>query len=724
MRMIDTDPTVYDSPLYMVLDLEFDGHPRDPDGKVVLGVSATFGSTTGTQCLEPSMGEAQEGVYALWEGGSVLPYRPPSENATQSDLDPFSGHPQGTPSGGMRELVAEVEKVCNAGGFLVAHNAVAELGWLAKHGLDLREVVVYDTMLGEWVLQAGMPAHQGQLSLEGTAARRSVGVKSEWTTILFNGVRASEIPYTALLERCTNDVLLTAKSFKLQLQELKSKSSCSYGSYDSSYVKLKDQKLEAKELSTIKNTIESSSIESFIEQEACQQGSIAAKQLHHSLVAVQFCRSMMTPMLCDMQREPLLLDKALVDFEYQKATARREEILRTMYILTGGININSRPQLATYVYGTLGFTCTEKTPSGAPSVKEEVLEALVAKTKEQREFKELMSEYIALNTMISKNLELFYGLCDEQESKMWVEIRQGTTATHRLSSIGVPFKHSLWKQPKKAQGQNIPRTLKHLFRAPEGYKIGEVDGSALEFRVAASMSGDQVALQEIVDLYDIHSGTAAVYKCSRQDAKPRSFKPMYGGTGGSPLDKKYSKFFREKYHVINGMQEAWVTEAMLTKQVRSPLGLIYNFPDISVDGRGYCNRKRDVYNYPIQGAATAEIIPIAMLLMWYNQPQGVRMVLQVHDSIVSYVKPEAEQEWLRMSTWALTSGCRDFLKRVYKYDLGTVELGIGAKLGTHWGTGEEVTYQTTHEGVVYQVVKGQDGRKTKVVVTGGSNERQ
>lgn len=308
----------------------------------------------------------------------------------------------------------------------------------------------------------------------------------------------------------------------------------------------------------------------------------------------------MTPMLVDMQREHLLLDKELVDSEYQKATARREEILRALYTMTGGININSRPQLANYVYGTLGFTCTAKTESGAPSVKEEVLEELVARTPEQREFKKLISEYISLNTLISKNLELFYGLCDENDSKFTVEIRMGTTATHRLSSVGVPFKHSLWKKPKTAQGQNIPRSLKHLFKAPAGYDIGEVDGSALEFRVAASMANDPVALKEIEDLYDIHSGTAAVYKCSRQDAKSRSFKPLYGGTGGSPLDKKYSKFFREKYSVINDMQERWVSEALLTKTVRSPLGLIYNFPDITMDSRGYCNRKRDIYNYPIK----------------------------------------------------------------------------------------------------------------------------
>lgn len=163
------------------------------------------------------------------------------------------------------------------------------------------------------------------------------------------------------------------------------------------------------------------------------------------------------------------------------------------------------------------------------------------------------------------------------------------------------------------------------------------------------------------------------------------------------------------------MQERWVGEALLHKKVRSPFGIIYNYPTAKVEGHGYVNVKRDVYNYCIQGGATAELIPIAMALMWHNQPDGVRMALQVHDSVVSYVKPEAKQAWLDLSVWALTDGCREFLKRVYRYDLGDVELGVGAKIGTHWGTGEEVTYQTDVAGVVFEIVK-RAGVKQKVPV--------
>ena len=615
--MINGGPHWYDERTPLFLDLEFDGHPRDPTTARIVRAVASY-----------------KGVYSTFTGDPVALQRLASFVASECDLD--------------------------GPGFLVAHNAKVELGWLKYLGLELRRLVVYDTMLGEWVLRAGLPAQHGALSLDGMATRRSAGVKDEWITMLFGSFKASDLPEEPLKDHCLLDVALTESSYYKQKQELKAK----------------------------------------------------------ELLPIQYSRSMLTPMLADMEFEHLLLDKALVDFEYQKARAKREELAQKLYTLTGGINMNSPKQKAAYVYDKLGFQCTVHTDSGARSTSEDALASLTPETPEQEEFFSLYSEYVEVNTLLTKNLEYFWGLCDENNCRMDVVLRQGTTTTHRLSSNGVPFKHSMWKDAKSAQGQNIPRTLKKLFTSPPGYKIGEVDGSALEFRVGVSMSGDPVGLREIVELYDIHSATAEVYKCSRQDAKPRTFKPMYGGTGGSPKDKEYSKFFRKKYAVLNAMQERWVMEALANKKLRSPFGLVYNFPNISVDRKGYVNNKRDVYNFPIQGGATGEIIPIAMAYIWHNAPPEIRLVLQVHDSVVGYVKDGCESVWEDLCIRAMTIDCREFLKRVYGYDLGEVELGIGSKLSDHWGQGEERSFQTTPSGVVHEIVKV-DGKKQKVPYSSG-----
>ena len=67
----------------------------------------------------------------------------------------------------------------------------------------------------------------------------------------------------------------------------------------------------------------------------------------------------------------------------------------------------------------------------------------------------------------------------------------------------------------------------------------------------------------------------------------------------------------------------------------------------------------------------------------------------------------------------MTVGVREFLNRVYGYDLGDVELGIGAKIGPRWGVGDERSFQTTKAGVVYEVIKGASGKEKVLYSTGG-----
>ena len=48
----------------------------------------------------------------------------------------------------MQELIDDIHSV----DFLLAFNAKYELGWLRRCGMELRDVLVYDPMLGQWVL--------------------------------------------------------------------------------------------------------------------------------------------------------------------------------------------------------------------------------------------------------------------------------------------------------------------------------------------------------------------------------------------------------------------------------------------------------------------------------------------------------------------------------------------------------------------------------------------
>jgi len=81
--------------------------------------------------------------------------------------------------------------------------------------------------------------------------------------------------------------------------------------------------------------------------------------------------------------------------------------------------------------------------------------------------------------------------------------------------------------------QNMPRggtfPVKRVFVSRfEGGKIMEADFAQLEFRVAAFLSQDQRAMQEVAEGFDVHSYTAKVITdagqpTSRQDAKAHTF---------------------------------------------------------------------------------------------------------------------------------------------------------------------------------------------------------
>src|SRR6185437_12986694 len=122
------------------------------------------------------------------------------------------------------------------------------------------------------------------------------------------------------------------------------------------------------------------------------------------------------------------------------------------------------------------------------------------------------------------------------------------TKNHRLSSSGRKW---------KLQFQNFPRAFKKLFKARRAaWLVGEADGRQLEFRVAAHLGRDARALIDIRADYDVHRGTASsllevpfdsVTKEQRQDAKPETFRPLYGSKGNSERTKRYARDFAERW---------------------------------------------------------------------------------------------------------------------------------------------------------------------------------
>lgn len=215
---------------------------------------------------------------------------------------------------------------------------------------------------------------------------------------------------------------------------------------------------------------------------------------------------------------------------------------------------------------------------------------------------------------------------------------QCVTATGRLSSSNPNFQNL-----PRAKTFPIRRVIKSRFK---NGKILSVDFKQLEFRVAAILSGDKQAEEDILNNVDIHvftrdTITAAGQPMDRQDAKIRTFKPLYGGIKGTPAEEAYYKAFLKKYYGIDDWQHRLENEALNTGQIKSPSGRIYSFPFVRRMPNGTVRGHTQIKNYIVQGFATGDLSPLAMIDI-YEKLKGLKskLILVVHDDCTLDVHPD------------------------------------------------------------------------------------
>jgi len=188
----------------------------------------------------------------------------------------------------------------------------------------------------------------------------------------------------------------------------------------------------------------------------------------------------------------------------------------------------------------------------------------------------------------------------------------------------------------------------------DGGKILEADFAQLEFRAAAYLSQDGVAIEEVSTGFDVHAYTAEVITnagqpTSRQDAKAHTFAPLYGATGfgRTAAEAAYYEHFNDKYTGVATWHSKLATEAITTQKIVTPSGREFSFPDVVRKANGRVSYFTQIKNYPVQSFATADIVPIALLhidKLLDNMQSCV--VNTVHDSIVIDVHPDEERKVL------------------------------------------------------------------------------
>lgn len=515
--------------------------------------------------------------------------------------------------------------------FVVAHNSKYELGWLYRMGVDLRRVLPYCTQIGEYVRYGNI---RKRFDLDSTAKRYGAEGKHRFVSALLKaGVSSQDIPTGLLRVYCEGDVRATHQIFLKQRDYL----------------------------------------------------------AENGLLAVAYARNITTPALAQIEFEGVQVDEPRVRAEAESVFREYDDVSRSIGEFTGGINFNSPKQVTEYLYDKLGFEELQdwrgnplRTEKGGRKADASTIAGLKATTPEQRELKRLLGQMAPLKRQVD-TLKKLQKACKDDDGIIKATFNQTVTQTHRLSSSGGKY---------KLQFHNFPRSYKSLFRARRaGWLVCEADAPQLEFRVAVDVGNDARGRADILGGVDVHQLTSEVMGLARTPAKAFTFKPLYGGQSGSDRARKYYKAFRERYSEVYRTQLGWTNIVLGTKQLKIPSGLIFYWPDTELTKSGYITNTPSIFNYPIQSFATADIIPLTLVLVWHKiKSLETVLVNTIHDSIIAEVPPNEVDEYREILVESFTRDIYWMLKKLYNYEFQT-PLGVGIKFGTFWGEGEEEKHE-------------------------------
>jgi DNA polymerase I-like protein with 3'-5' exonuclease and polymerase domains len=516
--------------------------------------------------------------------------------------------------------------------FVVCHHTKFELGWFRRCGLDLRRILTFCTMIGEKVLHGNKKV---PLSLDATAARRGMGQKEPTVAKLIKaGVCPSQIPAAMLENYCHQDVSLTEQIFLEQRKELK-------------------------EL---------------------------------ALLPVAYCRNLVTPVLADIEFNGMRLDQGRVTAEYEIYSQKWGALEKEFSDFTEGINVKSSKQMGEYIYDKLAFaelvdrkgnpvrtTASKKSPEGGRKTDKETITQLTASTDEQRAFLEITKKLIILKTPF-QNLEKMRGICEANpnDPRVYASFNQTVVQTDRLSSTarngGFNF-------------QNFDRAFRRLFCARADNRVlCDSDAPQLEFRIAAYLGNDDVAKEDIRSGVDVHAATSKFVGVNRQEAKSRTFRPLYGGRSGTPRERKYIAYFTDRYAGIYRTQTQWTYDVARDKCLTTATGLKFYWPNVTISKDGYVSNTTHIFNYPIQSLATADIMPLVLVCIWHritSLGDDALLINTVHDSHVADVQEAVLDEYKRIVVQAFTVDIYPLMEKLYGIKLD-VPLGVGIKTAKHW----------------------------------------
>jgi len=390
--------------------------------------------------------------------------------------------------------------------------------------------------------------------------------------------------------------------------------------------------------------------------------------------------------LFTIERNGVLIDRDMLNVQSNEIGTKLVALENQAYALAGQpFNLASPKQLQEILFDKLGIKATKKTPSGAPSTDEDVLQELAL----DHPLPKVLLEYRGLAKLKSTYTDKLPKMINAQTGRVHTSYNQAVAITGRLASSDPNL-------------QNIPvrsaegRRIREAFVAPKGSHIVSADYSQIELRIMAHLSQDKGMLQAFANNEDIHRHTAseifgverdAVDNEQRRYAKVINFGLIYGMSAfglaqNLNIERSAAASYIERYFArYPGVREYMQNTREIAKQkgyVETYFGRKLWVPEInSANGQRRAGAERAAINAPMQGTA-ADLIKLAMIAVdrWLKEEKlngenlKSKLIMQVHDELVLEV-PDNELELVKKTL-------PELMQNVAKLDVPLLaEVGVG-----------------------------------------------
>ncbi len=381
-----------------------------------------------------------------------------------------------------------------------------------------------------------------------------------------------------------------------------------------------------------------------------------------------------------MERNGVLIDAAQLEAQGRELGQKMMELEERAHKEAGQpFNLSSPKQIAEIFFERKGMPVLKKTPSGAPSTDEEVLERLAL----DHPLAKVLLDYREMSKLKSTYTDKLPKMVNSRTGRVHTNYGQAIAVTGRLASNDPNLQNIPVRTPEG-------RRIREAFVAPAGAAIVSADYSQIELRIMAHISGDGNLLRAFEAGEDIHRATAAevfgralkdVTPEERRYAKTINFGLIYGmsafglaqqlGIERATAQAYIASYFMRYPGVDRYMKE---TRSRAKEQgfIETVFGRRLWLPEIKSSNparRG--GAERAAINAPMQGTA-ADLIKLAMIAVqeWLDKKKlAARLIMQVHDELVLEV-PDAELARVKAELPILMSGVAE-LKVPLVVDVGS-----------------------------------------------------